>query len=68
MQRRLKMAMKRTKYKSKGGTVRRMRGGGMKMTKTRTAKKGGIVSRKRGRMVGNGSKMTKYSSRGGRAR
>ena len=68
MQRRLKMAMKRTKYKSKGGTVRRMRGGGMKMTKTRTAKKGGIVSRKRGRMVGNGSKMPKYRSRGGRAR
>jgi len=38
--------MKRTKYRSKGGTVRRMAGGMAKNTKYKS--KGGAVRRKRG--------------------
>ena len=49
------MAMKRTKNRSKGGTVRRMGGG--KMTKYKS--KGGTVRRM------GGGKMTKYKSKGG---
>ena len=39
--------MKKTKYRSKGGTVRR-RGGGMTMKNTKYKSKGGAVRRKRG--------------------
>ena len=74
MQRRLKMAMKRTKNRSKGGVVRRMGGGGAKMTKYK-AKKGRRLANskntkykaKMGRRLAN-SKKTKYRSRGGRAK
>ena len=55
MQRRLKMKMKRTKGRSKGGVVRRMGGGGAKMTKYKA---------KMGRRLAN-SKKTKYRSRRG---
>ena len=52
MQRRLKMKMKRTKGRSKGGVVRRMGGGGAKMTKYKA---------KKGRRLAN-SKNTKYKA------
>ena len=44
--RRITKMMKRTKYRSKGGTVRRMAGGIAKKTKYKS--KGGAVRRKRG--------------------
>jgi hypothetical protein len=52
--------MKRTKYRSKGGTVRRMGGGMAKNTKYKS--KGGVVRRR------GGGKTTKNRSRGGRVR
>lgn len=39
--------MKKTKYRSKGGTVRRM-GGGMTKKNTKYKSKGGAIKRKRG--------------------
>ena len=39
--------MKKTKYRSKGGTVRRM-GGGMAKKNTKYKSKGGAIKRKRG--------------------
>ena len=45
--RRITKMMKRTKYRSKGGTVRRM-GGGMAKKNTKYKSKGGAVRRKRG--------------------
>ena len=44
--RRITKMMKRTNYRSKGGTVRRMAGGMAKNTKYKS--KGGAVKRKRG--------------------
>ncbi len=44
--RRITKMMKRTKYRSKGGTVRRMAGGMAKNTKYKS--KGGAIKRKRG--------------------
>ena len=44
--RRITKMMKKTKYRSKGGTVRRMAGGMAKNTKYKS--KGGAVRRKRG--------------------
>ena len=52
--------MKKTKYKSKGGTVRRRGGGMAKNTKYKS--KGGVVRRR------GGGKTTKNRSRGGRVR
>ena len=46
MRRIIKM-MKKTKYRSKGGTVRRM-GGGMAKKNTKYKSKGGAIKRKRG--------------------
>ena len=60
MQRRMTQMMKKTKNKSKGGTVRRMGGGMAKKTKYKS--KGGIVRRR------GGGKATKYRSRGGRVK
>ena len=60
MQRRMTQMMKKTKYKSKGGTVRRMGGGMAKKTKYKS--KGGIVRRR------GGGKATKQRSRGGRVK
>ena len=50
MQRRMTQMMKKTKYKSKGGTVRRMGGGMAKKTKYRS--KGGVVRRRSGGKAG----------------
>ena len=60
MQRRMIQMMKKTKYRSKGGSVRRMGGGMAKNTKYKS--KGGVVRRR------GGGKAPKYRSRGGRVR
>ncbi len=58
--------MKKSKYRAKGGIVKRMGGG--KTTKYK-AKTGGVVSKKNGKQIGGGmigfKKTSKYKAKGG---
>ena len=63
------MAGKTSKYRAKGGLVKRMGGG--KATKYR-AKTGGVVSKKNGQQIGGGmigfKKTSKYRAKGGKVK